>query len=85
MPVRSSYGENGDDTNAYDEDGNITDWGITFEKNITEKEDYISMNWGDDGNYDKKFFNPGYNWIIGNFDFTSNPAKKRIYLRTNVQ
>ena len=55
MPVRSSYGENGDDTNAYDEDGNITDWGITFEKNITEKEDYISMNWGDDGNYDKKF------------------------------
>ena len=76
------YGEMGEDTNAYDEEGNVTDWGITFEADRTVETYWISMNWGGESYYfDILFYSPGSGWGVDNFVFDRS---KTIFMRKDL-
>ena len=77
------YGENGEDTNAYDEEGNVTDWGVTCENIVYTASYKFSMNWGwgPNSDYDYLFYSPGGSWSAGGHDFNKN---HKMWRRTDI-
>ncbi len=68
--------------NDVDENGNVITWIYTNEIHKTFDTNKISMNWGEDGNYDNIFHYPDNSWYVGDAKFDRD---KVLYVRPDVK
>ena len=81
-PWNSANGPDPWDNNDVDEDGNVITWAYTNEIYKTSNTNKISMNWGEDGNYDNIFNYPESSWYMGDAKFDRD---KVLYVRPDVK